>query len=160
SALNEELDRMDAEYGIAVFWKAFLSNREGFVMGVPSVPLGDLYSWNGGDVHTRCSVSELCFENGRIAGVRLDESSIALGDYYIPALRFDRLLKILPAALRDEPPYVALKHLELSPITGVHLWFDRSVMPEPFITSVDQTIQWVFNKDGGRYLQIVISASR
>src|SRR5204862_2667314 len=52
-----------------------------------------------------------------------------------------------------------LRNLHVSPITGIHLWFDRKVMAEPFVTSVDQTIQWVFNKQAGRYLQIVISAS-
>src|SRR6185369_7312197 len=33
SALNEQLDRVDAAYGIDVFWKAFLSNRAAFGMG-------------------------------------------------------------------------------------------------------------------------------
>ncbi len=33
-------------------------------------------------------------------------------------------------------------------------------MTEPFLTSVDQTIQWIFNKNSGRHLQVVISASR
>jgi uncharacterized protein with NAD-binding domain and iron-sulfur cluster len=54
-----------------------------------------------------------------------------------------------------------------SPITGVHLWFDRPVMSEPFLTLLDHTTQWVFNKTllygvpaGQRqYLQLVISAS-
>src|SRR5262249_21576488 len=43
SALNEELDRTDARYGLDVFWKAFLANRGGYRVGVPSVPLGELY---------------------------------------------------------------------------------------------------------------------
>ena len=43
SALSEELDRIDARYGIDVFWKAVLSNKNGYRMGVPSVALGDLY---------------------------------------------------------------------------------------------------------------------
>jgi zeta-carotene desaturase len=53
----------------------------------------------------------------------------------------------------------------------VHFWFDRKVMSEPFLTTVDTTTQWIFNKtalyganngDGaekGQYLQLVISAS-
>jgi uncharacterized protein with NAD-binding domain and iron-sulfur cluster len=58
--------------------------------------------------------------------------------------------------------------LRTSPITGVHLWFDRKVMSEPFLTLLDSTTQWVFNKtqlygggeeNGGQYLQLVISAS-
>jgi len=60
-----------------------------------------------------------------------------------------------------------LRNLTASPITGVHLWFDRTVMTEPFLTLLDSTTQWVFNKtqlyglaEGrGQYLQLVISAS-
>ena len=61
---------------------------------------------------------------------------------------------------------------EASPITGVHLWFDRAVMSEPFLTLLDSTTQWVFNQNAalrhaertetrrrGQYLQLVISAS-
>ena len=50
--------------------------------------------------------------------------------------------------------------LEHSPITGVHLWFDREVTTLPHATLLDRTMQWVFNKDRGRYLQLVVSASR
>ena len=39
------------------------------------------------------------------------------------------------------------------------MWFDRIVMQDPFITPLDQTIQWVFNRTG-KHVQIVISASR
>ena len=38
SALDEELDRTDARFGIDVFWKAFLTNRTGYRMGVPIRP--------------------------------------------------------------------------------------------------------------------------
>src|SRR2546425_8078813 len=43
SALSEELDRTDARYGVDVFWKAVLSNRSGYRMGVPMVRLAELY---------------------------------------------------------------------------------------------------------------------
>ena len=58
------------------------------------------------------------------------------------------------------------------PIVDVHLWYDRKVMSEPFLTLLDHTTQWVFNKSelsardgetrergGSQYLQLVISAS-
>ena len=60
---------------------------------------------------------------------------------------------------------------KVSPITGVHFWFDREVMKEPFVTLLDTTTQWIFNKTAlyggknggggkkGQYLQLVISAS-
>jgi len=53
----------------------------------------------------------------------------------------------------------------------VHFWFDREVMKEPFVTLLDTTTQWIFNKtalygtsngagkENGQYLQLVISAS-
>jgi zeta-carotene desaturase len=40
------------------------------------------------------------------------------------------------------------------------LWFDRAVTELPHATLLDRTIQWMFNKGGGRYLQLVVSASR
>jgi zeta-carotene desaturase len=73
-----------------------------------------------------------------------------VADHYICALPFERLEAVgLPAP--------ALEH---SPITGVHLWFDREITTLPHATLLDRTMQWMFNKDGGRYLQLVVSASR
>ena len=36
---------------------------------------------------------------------------------------------------------------EHSPITGVHLWFDREITTLPHATLLDRTMQWMFNKD-------------
>ncbi len=47
-----------------------------------------------------------------------------------------------------------------SPITGIHLWFDRPITDLPQATLLDRTIQWMFNKSEGRYIQLVVSASR
>jgi uncharacterized protein with NAD-binding domain and iron-sulfur cluster len=64
--------------------------------------------------------------------------------------------------------FANLRNLRTSPITGVHLWFDKIVMDEPFLTLLDSMTQWIFNKtrlcgdgmeNGGQYLQLVISAS-
>ena len=44
SAVNEDLDRMAAIHGFQVFWLGFLSRADSYEMGVPTVPLGDLYS--------------------------------------------------------------------------------------------------------------------
>ena len=55
---------------------------------------------------------------------------------------------------------VNLSPFEHSPITGIHVWFDRAVTDLPHATLLDRTIQWMFNKRDGRYLQLVVSASR
>lgn len=176
SALNEDLERIDAAYGIAVFWKAFLSNPGGFHVGIPSIPLSDLYAPSAehieaahGEVRTRCGIAEIDVCGDQVRAVRLDDGNELNADYYVAALTFDRLLKVLPDTIRTREPFVNMQKLAVSPITSVHLWFEHHVMDEPFVTSLDQTIQWVFNKtrlcgDGvdpsAQYLQIVISASR
>jgi squalene-associated FAD-dependent desaturase len=191
SALDEELSRTDAHYGIDVFWKAFLANRSGYQIGIPSVPLGDLYGGclaaiksRGGEAHLRAGVRGIAVENGRAAGVEFENGARETADYYIAAVPHDALPSILPARVVEQhAEFRNLSNLRSSPITGVHLWLDREVMSEPFLTVVDRTTQWIFNKtalsqsngngtngasgsnsekkeNGARqYLQLVISAS-
>jgi zeta-carotene desaturase len=176
SALDEELDRIDARYGIDVFWKAFLSTRGGYRVGIPRVPLGDLYEGcrkslaeQGGEVQLRGGVRGLVVAEGRVTGVEMENGAVETADYYLSAVPQDILPELLPAAVvDDEPVFRNLRNLQTSPITGVHLWFDRTVMSEPFLTLLDSTTQWVFNKTqlsgadsngAGQYLQLVISAS-
>jgi zeta-carotene desaturase len=185
SALSEELDRIDARYGVDVFWKTVLSNRTGYRMGVPAVPLSRLYDGckaeierRGGEVLLRSPVRGLKIESGRLAGVRFDEGREESADAYVFAIPHDALAELLPESLKQSEPALAnLDKIKVSPITGVHFWFDRTVMDEPFLTLLDTTTQWIFNKTAlyadsnsdsngagnpagkGQYLQLVISAS-
>jgi squalene-associated FAD-dependent desaturase len=183
SALDEELDATDARYGIDVFWKAFLSNRTGYRMGVPVVPLAELYDGcklaiekKGGEVQLRCPVRSVCIEGGAINGVKFDNHREESADAYILAVPHTTFAELLPQEIRQaEPAFRNLQNLKDAPITGVHFWFDREVTSEPFITLLDTTTQWVFNKTAlygpapiiengenkttGQYLQLVISAS-
>src|SRR5204863_3817613 len=63
SALNEDLDRASVRYAAQVFRESFLKSAEAGRMGVPKVPLTDLYSnalsyiqQRGGEVRFRSSV--------------------------------------------------------------------------------------------------------
>ncbi|MBZ5662767.1 MAG: hydroxysqualene dehydroxylase HpnE [Acidobacteriia bacterium] len=176
SALDEELDRIDAQYGIDVFWKAFLSTSSGYRIGIPCVPLGNLYDGckeaitkRGGEVILRAGVRGFLVADGGVEGVEREDGSVETADYYLSAVPQDVLPELLPPDVAErEPVFSNLKNLRASPITGVHLWFDRPVMSEPFLTLVDSTTQWVFNKtqlygeggeNSGQYLQLVISAS-
>jgi squalene-associated FAD-dependent desaturase len=178
SALDEELDRTDARFGVDVFWKAFLLNKTGYRMGVPIVPLAELYAGckaeierRGGEVVLRSPVRSLKMQNGEVLGLRFDEEREASADAYLFAVPHTALAELLPESIKQGD--VALSNMEkikVAPITGVHLWFDRAVMKEPFLTLLDTTTQWIFNKTilygdaegqagGGQYLQLVISAS-
>ena len=39
-----------------------------------------------------------------------------------------------------------LSHFENSPITGIHLWFDRQISDLDHAVLLDRTIQWMFHK--------------
>ncbi len=150
SAVNEDLEKMAAIHGFQVFWLGFLARADSYEMGVPNVPLGQLYSaeaWKRiGNVriHFRSPV-EAIQDDGFVVG-----GELRTADHYICALPFERL----------EALGVPAPKFEHSPITGVHLWFDREVTNLPHATLLDRTMQWMFNKDAGRYLQLVVSASR
>jgi squalene-associated FAD-dependent desaturase len=150
SAANEDLEKLAAIHGFQVFWQGFLTRADSYEMGVPSIPLGELYS---GDLWRKLPNVHMNF---RAPVERIDAGGFTIAgevykaDAYVCALPFERLEGIgLPA-----PKF------EHSPITGVHLWFDREVTNLPHATLLDRTMQWMFNKDSGRYLQLVVSASR
>jgi zeta-carotene desaturase len=150
SAINEDLDRMAAVHGFQVFWQGFLARADAYEMGVASVPLGQLYAtecWSRVPkvrMHFRTSVERISAEGFTIDG------QLRTADAYVCALPFERLEALgLPAPKFDH-----------SPITGVHLWFDREITTLPHATLLDRTMQWMFNKDSGKYLQLVVSASR
>lgn len=159
SAINEELDRMAASQGFQVMWLAFLTNRDSYEMGVPSIPLADLYRaevWRllpTVDIRCRQQVEKVLVANGRVAGVQVG-GEVHQADHYIAAVPFDRINALVPEAGID---VTAFSHV---PITGIHLWFDRSITDLPHATLLDRTIHWMYNKRDGRYIQLVVSASR
>jgi squalene-associated FAD-dependent desaturase len=181
SALDEELDQTDARFGVDVFWKAFLSNRTGYRMGVPAVPLADLYEGcktaierKGGEVVLRAPVREVRIENDALAAIKFDAGREETADAYVFAVPHTVFAELLPEEVKQKTAaFQNLDYLKDSPITGVHFWFDREVMKEPFVTLIDTTTQWIFNKTAlygspngtgknvatGQYLQLVISAS-
>ena len=184
SALSEELERIDARYGVQVFWKAVLSNKNGSRMGVPQVALADLYEGcrlaiqqKGGEVTLRSPLRKIVMENGAVAAVAFDNDRQESADAYVFALPHETMDELLPDAAKQlDPSLSGLQNIKDAPITGVHFWFDRQVMTEPFISLLDTTTQWIFNKNalhpstngtgksstmpaGSQYLQLVISAS-
>jgi uncharacterized protein with NAD-binding domain and iron-sulfur cluster len=160
-----------------------LSNRTGYRMGVPTVPLSELYAGcksaiekRGGEVILRSPVRRLRIEGDRVAGVAFDGEHTETAEAYVFAVPHTAFLELIPDEIKGKyAVFENLKNIKVSPITGVHFWFDRAVTQEPFIALLDTTTQWIFNKtvlhgafknksetkaNGARqYLQLVISAS-
>lgn len=177
SALNEDPEYISVRYAAKVFREAFLFSAQGGRMGIPRIPLSDLYSRaveyilaRGGEVNLRTGID--CMErNGDVWLVRSGGSEFR-SDKVILALSFEAFSKLLPAlpqnleteALRDQ-----LTHFHHSPITSVHLWFNRKVTDLTHAALLDTTIQWLYNKSllhtgaragDGSYVELVISASK
>jgi zeta-carotene desaturase len=159
SAISEELDSTAALHGFQVFRLGLLGSRDSYQMGVPAVPLGAFYgveTWkNVGPVEfqLRSPVERIVIEGGVVRWV-VTRGEELRADHYICALPFERVAEVAPGLDLD------VSGFEYAPITGIHLWFDRPVIDVPQATLLDRTIQWIFNKQDGRAVQLVVSASR
>ncbi len=164
SACNMEVDRVSAASALHVFQEGFLANRHAARIGVPSVPLVDLYERAEGLIASA---------GGRVflgAGVeRLDAVSAVTtggerfeGDAVICAVPVERVNRVVDAGLAaGDPRFAPLEKFTHSPIVGVHLEFDRNVMGTmPHCVLVERATQWIFRKnDAGTYVHAVISAA-
>jgi squalene-associated FAD-dependent desaturase len=174
SALNEEIDRVSVPYAAQVVRESFLKSAAAGRMGVPTVPLTELYNVagdyiqaRGGEVRLRCGVEGFRAE---LAGAKLLlDGGEADFDFVVLAVPFDVLSRMLPKTTRSEPLQQALARFETSPITGIHLWFDRSITDLDHAVLLDRTIQWMFHKsrllgrnagNDGSYVELVVSSSK
>jgi squalene-associated FAD-dependent desaturase len=174
SALNEDLDRVSSHYAAQVFRESFLKSAAAGRMGVPRVPLTGLYGAagayvqaHGGEVQYRASV-----EGFRPAADRVTlclDGREAAADFAVLAVPFNVLPSLLPQQAEAEPLRRMLSRFESSPITGIHLWFDREITELDHAVLLDRTIQWMFNKSKlldrgvgttGSYLELVVSSSK
>lgn len=176
SSLNEELDKSSVKYAAMVFRDAFLKSAEAGKMGLPMVPLSELYGVaaeyiraRGGQVMLRSAVEQLACSDD---GVQLRSNDVEYSfDYVVSAVPFHALGRILPAGKQSEELQQMVNHLRTVPITGVHLWFDREITPLEHAALLDRNIQWMFQKskiiarqaeaaDSGSYLELVVSSSK
>jgi zeta-carotene desaturase len=154
SALNEDLEIVSAWHGLQVFWKGFAANWRSYRVGLPAVSLSELYSRDlpNVTVRARANVTAIDVEAGRVQRVRLADGTPCEAAAYVLAAPFEVLGELRPELKLN---------LDHSPITGIHLWFDRVVMEKPFTALLGRTIQWAFRKpEDPNYVQCVVSASR
>jgi squalene-associated FAD-dependent desaturase len=173
SALNETVDRVGLRYARKVFVDGFLRHRRGFEVSLPTVPLGQLYGPELQDWLRRHDVQlilgqaakRLEIRNGAVARFTMRDGARIEADWYVAAVPFERLLDLLPAeTVEAHSCFSNLRRLGTSPITSVHVWYNRPVMELPHAVLVDCVSQWVFNRGevapGEHYVQVVVSAAR
>ena len=176
SALNDDLDHISTRYAALVFRDSFLKSAEAGRMGVPAVPLSELYGHaaayieaRGGRVHLRGSVESIRSDtDGIFVGLGGEE---VRADYAILAAPFNTVERLLPDTPEMQPLRERVAHFASSPITGIHLWFDREITPLEHAVLLERTIQWMFQKskilntrresgESGSYLELVVSSSK
>jgi squalene-associated FAD-dependent desaturase len=180
SALNEDPDRMSVHYAGQVIRKSLLLSPGAGRMGVPTIPLGDLYSraidyieGRGGQVTLSSAAESFAWSEETQQWMVKSQGQILTSDAMILALSFEGLTKLLPDLPQNPGADKLAKDLgqfEHSPITGIHLWFDREITDLEHAILLDTTIQWMFHKsrlqpekrrgEPGSYIELVVSASK
>jgi zeta-carotene desaturase len=172
STLNEDLDRCSSRYAGQVFRKSFLTTPDAGRMGIPAIPLSDLYSaageyirQRGGEVNLRAPVEKF----------KVDAHGVTLcmggqefrADFAVIAAPFNVISSLLPEDEASRPLRAMAAQFESSPITGIHLWFDGQITDLEHAVLLDRTIQWMFHKSkllnrggDGSYVELVVSASK
>ncbi|MFZ0277186.1 MAG: hydroxysqualene dehydroxylase HpnE [Candidatus Sulfotelmatobacter sp.] len=153
SALSEDLDLISISAAAQVVRESMKSPAARH-MGVPSIPLTDLYNRagdyiraRGGEIRFRTSLESFSPDSSRVHIHVSDKSESEMAfDYLVLALPFDTLERVLPQSLEAAPLRDRITHFESSPITGIHLWFDRQITDLDHAVLLDRTIQWMFHK--------------
>ncbi|MBI5756537.1 MAG: FAD-dependent oxidoreductase [Nitrospirae bacterium] len=162
ATMNEDPDRASAAIFKTVLRKAFFTGRKGSRIVLPAVPLSRLYvdaaetylKQYGGDIQKGCLASEILIKNCKVSGIRLRDGRIVRGDYYMSAVPYHSLQRLLDAVIPapasawvNSAGIHGLDSLKSSPIISIHLLFDKPITRYPFVAAINSPIQWVFNKE-------------
>ncbi len=177
SALNEDPEYISLHYAAKVFREVFLFSARGGEMGIPRIPLSDLYGKSeeylkarAGQIHLRASAESIWQQDGlwKVAS----GEQIFSADAVVLALSFEGMQKLQPALPQTEAGDALSERLRgfgHSPITSIHLWFDREVTGLDHAVLLDTPFHWMYNKSRlqpgmrngtGTYLELVVSASK
>ncbi|MFZ0816631.1 MAG: hydroxysqualene dehydroxylase HpnE [Candidatus Sulfotelmatobacter sp.] len=151
SALSEDLDLISISYAAQVVRESMKSPMARH-MGVPTIPLTDLYNRagdyiraRGGEIRFRTALESFSAEPMRVK-LCLKDVAEETFDYLVLALPYDGIDRVLPQTPEAVPLREKLAHFESCPITGIHLWFDRQITALDHAVLLDRTVQWMFHK--------------
>jgi squalene-associated FAD-dependent desaturase len=155
SALSEDLDLISISYAAQVVRES-MKSPEARLMGVPNIPLTDLYNKagdyiraRGGEIRFRTSLETFSSAASQVeirVADREEGTKETVFDYLVLALPFNTVSAVLPETPDATPLRETLTHFESCPITGIHLWFDRQISDLDHAVLLDRTIQWMFHK--------------
>jgi squalene-associated FAD-dependent desaturase len=171
AALNQPADRAAAAPFARVLAEICGTRLVDAAIGIPAKPLEAFYAEparvfieaHGGEVRTRAP-AQVEHANGGLVGVRSGGSLLTAPAVIVavPWFAVSRVFPDRPAGL--VPALDRADAMASAPIATVNLWFDQSVLDEPFIGLPGRTMQWVFDKryafgETGSHLSLVASGA-
>jgi len=174
--LNDSFANCSLRISAKVFRELFLKSPIGARLGIPTVPLSELYGAavellvsRRGKIRLRSGVDSIAADGAGKWIVRSTTGEIS-SDAVILALPFEQTQKLI-AGFPEVPGSQQLernaKCFVHAPYTTIHLWFDRQITDLHHAALLDTTIQWIFHKSAirsysagqGSYVELVIAAS-
>ncbi len=162
SALSESVEKICLFAAAKIARDGLMGGREAMSVYIPQCPLRDIYHHStlgkleqlGVKTHLSARVRRLCREGNAIRSLELADGSECRFDRYILAIPSYRIWNLLEESnLREYADSLGLDRFELGAITGVHLWFNRSILPEPKRETaiLDGPGQWLFAPVHGKH---------
>ena len=174
-SLNDDIESVSAHTGIELFKIALLGSAKNPGMGIPLSGLSTLVGENakkfieghGGEIRTGIDVQYLEITKGRISGVRTATDQLIEGEATVSAVPASAMTPLLPSGTREkEDFFTPAESVRTAPIVAIHIWYDRPVMTDKFVATIDSPLQWIFNdtdlksrNDKGQHIVISLSGA-
>ena len=176
AVLNDDPLVASAAMLIAVVDRAFLGTRDASCLGVPRVPLTQLYvdqamqylADRGATVRLASPMRGLEIDADGVSGVRLRSGEVVSARTVISAVPPQPLLDALPSAARNHPVFDDTARLTYAPIVNIWAYVNRSPFTDAnFVGLIGSPVHWLFNRsaiegtdEGAPLLNCTISGAR
>ncbi len=171
AALNQPAREAAAPVFVRVLAQMLGPGSSDSAIAMPLRPLTEMYAEparafvesRGGEVRVS-SPARVRIEGKRLADVEIRGGRVEAGRVIVAVPWFALPEVIVGEVAAVAPVLAAARAAAASPIVTVNLWFDREVLPAPFVGLPGRTFQWVFDKrqvlgDSAAHLSLVSSGA-
>lgn len=156
SALGELTSRVGYAAARKVFIDGFLAAHHAADVWIPRTPLADLFGDRlanllrslGVQLRTSTNARSVHFSHARLQGVCVDNGVLA-AEHVILAVPWHGLGRLVQGTDAEAaiPRLREITTMPASPISGIHLWFDRPITDRSHSVLVGGLAQWLFRPD-------------
>lgn len=156
SVLNDDPLIASAAMLLAVIERAFMSTRDASCLGVPKLPLSQVYldrglaflRERGATLHLGKRAAKLLVRGDRVAGVLLRDGSTIAADTVVLAVPHQAVADLLPESLARHAMFRDMERLRVSPIVNLWATVDRPLFGTlPFVGLIGSPLHWIFDRD-------------